>query len=189
MTTAHPTAVTEVLRRIRDGDAGGVRALVAVVYNDLKRMAAGELRGERTGGSPSSLIHETFERLVGNSNMAWEDRAHFFAVAAREMRRVLIDRARTAGALKRGGGRRRVSLADADQGADDMTIELLAVAEAVEMLGRRNRRHQQVAELRLFGEMTCKEIGHVLGYSEETVKKDWRFVRAWLRRALAGGED
>ena len=189
MTTADPTAVTEILRRIREGDTGEVQTLISVVYEDLKRVAAKALHGEQGDGTPSSLVHETFERLVDDSNVPWEDRAHFFAVAAREMRRVLVDRARREGALKRGGGWQRISLVDADCGTDDMTIELLALAEALDDVGRRKPRHQQVAELRLFGEMTYKEIGYVLGYSEETIKKDWQFVRAWLRRVLTGGED
>ena len=124
MTTADQTAVTEILRRIREGDAGGVQTLVSVVYEDLKRVAARALRGERGDGTPSSLVHETFERLVDDSNVPWEDRAHFFAVAAREMRRVLVDRARREGALKRGGGWQRISLVDDVTPYFDLVLEI-----------------------------------------------------------------
>ena len=184
MSTRDPVVVAEILSRIRDGDQGELKTLVSVVYDDLKHLAAKELRRERAGPTPSSLVHETFERLVDKSNVTWEDRAHFFAVAAREMRRVLVDRARREGALKRGGGWQRISIREADAGISDLTIELLSLEEALENLGRLKGRHQQVAECRLYGEMTYKEIGHVLGHSEETIRKDWQFVRTWLQHEL-----
>jgi RNA polymerase sigma factor (TIGR02999 family) len=181
--------VTVLLKRLSAGDRDCLDELISLVYEDMRRLAAAALRGERPGQTvqPTSLVHEAYMRLVDQTGIDWQDRAHFFAIAAREMRRALIDHARERMAQKRGGGRQRFTIVEGDAQTLGPQTDLLDLNEALEELSRLKERHGQVVEFRFFGRMTNKEIAHVLGVSPETIKKDWQFARAWLGRRLERG--
>jgi RNA polymerase sigma factor (TIGR02999 family) len=134
---------------------------------------------------PTAVVHEAYLRMIDISRIDWQGKTHFFAMAARQMRRVLIEHARKAGAKKRGARPQRITLKDDVALARDRTVDLLALQEALEKLARRNRRHAQVAELRLFAGLSEKEMAYALGVSDRTVREAWRVARAWLARELS----
>lgn len=161
--------------------------LIPAIYERLRVLAAREVRGDRQQTSPSSVVHETYVRLAGRSRLEWQDRAHLIAIAAAEMRRVLVDRARRTLRHKRGGGVwRRVDLHDLATRDGCPAIDILALEEALRSLEALNLRYCRIAEMRIFGELSHRESAQVLDVSEETVKKSWRFARAWLQARLAG---
>ena len=188
MSQPDPSTATRLLKQARSGDRDCLGELIPLVYGDLRRLAAGALRRERPNHTlqPTALVHDAYLRLVNQTGIEWKDRAHFLAVAAREMRRVLVDHARGHRAKKRGGDWHKVTLQDGDARAAALTVDALDLDEALTELAKLKARHGQVVELRHFGGMTHKEIAHVLDVSPETVKKDWQFARAWLRRRLGG---
>jgi RNA polymerase sigma factor (TIGR02999 family) len=147
------------------------------------------MRGERPGHTlqPTALVNEAYLRLAGVTQIQWRDRAHFLAVAARTMRRILIDLARAKGYQKRGGRPPKVSLDDVDVAAPDAGHDVVAVHEALDTLAQQDARKAQVVELRFFGGLTVEETADVLGVSPETVHRDWKFARAWLLEMLASG--
>jgi RNA polymerase sigma factor (TIGR02999 family) len=161
--------------------------LLPLVYDDLKRLAAKYLQREREGHTlePAAVVHEAYLRLVDIDRIDWQGKTHFFAVAAIQMRRVLRDYARARDAQKRGGRLTRISLPPEIPDLPREPIEILALTEALDGLGREHGRQAQVAELRLFAGMREPEIAHIVGVSERTVRQDWRFGRAWLARHLA----
>lgn len=167
----------------------GVDRLLLQVYEELRRRARSYLRAE--GGyqtlDPTALVHEAYARLARRTEIAWQGRTHFLAVAAGEMRRILVERARAAAAHKRGGRPHRVTLGDAMAVSSERTVDILALDEALSALAARSARQARVAEMRLFAGMGAAEIGDVLQVSERTVKGDWRMGRAWLARALRSG--
>jgi len=179
--------ITELLRRWSAGDRAALDALVPEVYQELRAAARARVARERAGVSlsPSDLVHETFLRMDGLVRISWQDRAHFLAVAARVMRRVLIDRARRRRAAKRGGAAEAVTLTDALAPQQELEIDVLALHDALERLSAHDPRQGEVVELRYFGGLTQEEIAEVLGVSVPTVKRDWRVARLWLRRELA----
>jgi RNA polymerase sigma factor (TIGR02999 family) len=158
--------------------------LLPLVYDDLRRIAQNQLRRERSGHtlSPTALVHESYLNLVNRSDCSWNDRAHFFAVAARAMRHVLIDYARKRGAQKRGGDRHRVTLDD--RMVDEQAADLLALDDALDQLAERDPRMVSVVECRFFGGMTLDETAEALDVSVRTVQRDWVRAKAYLHQML-----
>lgn len=186
MAAAAPAPITDLLLAWRQGDAGALDQLTPLVYAELRRVARCHMRAERSGHTlqTTALAHEAYLRLIDARRVEWRDRTHFFALASRIMRRVLVDAARTRHALKRDG--LRVSL-DAALGVDAADgLDLVALDDALEALARLDARKSQVVELRFFGGLTVAETASVLQVSEDTVGRDWSFVKSWLRRELSG---
>jgi RNA polymerase sigma factor (TIGR02999 family) len=181
--------VTALLGQWREGDQRAFERLSELVYDELRRMARGYLAGERPDHTlqPTALVHETYLRLVDHKSMAWEDRRHFFAIAATTMRRILVDHARSLRREKRGGARPRVSLdAVGELPAPDRASEVVAIDEALERLAIEDRLKASVVELRFFAGLTNDETAAVLGLSEPTVRRHWRTAKLWLYRDLRG---
>ena len=167
--------------------------LLPTVYDELRRLASHHLRRERADHTlqTTALVHEAYERLADRSRVGWQGRAHFLAAAAQAMRRILIDHARERGAVKRGGGRQRVTLDglgdDPAGGALDLE-DLIALDRALRKLRALHEREARVLECRYFAGMTTREIATLLGVSERTVRGDWSHARAWLKRELFEGD-
>ena len=184
---ASPGDVTALLVRWSSGDATALAALVELIYDDCRRIAARQLRRERPGHSldPTSLVHELYLRLVDQRRATWENRAQFFGIVARMMRRILVDHARGRRRAKRGGSAMMVSLAAASEEAENArTSDLLAIDEALERLAAIDEDQVRIIELRFFAGLTVEETAHVLGRSPRTVKREWRLAKAWLFREL-----
>ncbi len=183
-------SVTMLLRSWREGDPAALDDLLPLVYQELRVIAARSFRGERPDHTlqPTALVHEVFLRLVA-SDVSWNDRAHFFAIAARLMRRVLVDHARSHGAAKRGGGWVRTTLDEGIALAGAPPQEMLDLDRALVRLAEQDPRAAQAAELHYFGGMSHEETAEVLGVSPATVDRDLRLARAWLQRALSDGEE
>lgn len=186
MNKGDPEATEALLAQSR-GDARAADRLLPLVYDKLRGLAAKYLRGERPGHSlqATALVHEAYLRLIDISRVDWQGKTHFYAMAARQMRRILVEHARAGSALKRGGGLSRVTF---DEGAaldPEQPLELLALDEALDRLAVDHSRPARVAELRLFAGMKVAEMAALLDVSERTVKGDWRLARAWLMRALS----
>lgn len=181
------TDVTRLLHRWRKGDSDALDELTPLLYAELRRLASGQLSRERRNHTlqATEVVHEAFVRLIG-TDVPWQDRAHFLAVAARTMRRLLVDHARTRGREKRGGGLVRVTLQPWDASATPVTDEILALDVALSALARQDERAAAVVELHHFGGLTYDEVGEVLGVSTATVKRDLRVARVWLRREMSG---
>jgi RNA polymerase sigma factor (TIGR02999 family) len=162
-----------------------------LVYAELRRLAASYLRGEEPGHTlqPTALVHDAFLRLVGRSAPDCQNRSAFFGVAARLMRQILIDHARTRRALKRGGPVARLSLDENLIGSPEQDISLIALDHALERLAAADPRKSQVVELRFFGGLSVEETAEALEVSEKTVRRDWQFARVWLLRELSGEKD
>ena len=184
----NPTSgdVTGLLVAWKDGNSDALDELIPIVYTELRRLARGQLRGERGDHSlqPTALTHEAFLRLLGTRKVSWQDRAHFFAVASRMMRRILVEHARKVGAAKRGGDATRVTLDDRDGPAAALDVDAVDLHQALEQLEAVDGRQAQVVELRYFGGLNTEEAAEVLGVSASTVERDWRVAKLWLRRAL-----
>lgn len=185
--------ITQLLVELADGRAEVWDELMAQVYGELRRLAHGRLRHERPGHtlSTTALVHEAYLKLVDLDQIQWQNRSQFFAIASTAMRRILVDYARTAKRLKRGGGQKPISLDEPDadrlpvmteEDADDM----IALDEALTRLGAVSERQRQVVELRFFSGLTIQETAEVLGVGLNTVKRDWATARAWLNRELEG---
>ena len=183
------TRITALLRRVEVDRRETLDAIVPVVYDTLRRIARQQLAHERRSHtlSPTALAHEAYARLVGLTRVAWRDRAHFFAVAAGAMRRVLIDYAVARKAQKRGGGATAVDLELAGLVGDDRLEDLLAVQEALERLELVHARAARIVECRVFAGMTIEETAAALDSSPATVKRHWELARAWLARDSAAG--
>lgn len=189
--TSSSSDVTELLLRWSEGDAGALDRLLPLIYPKLRRMASQQLRDERHGHTlvPSALVHELYLRLVDQRRSTWENRAHFFGLAAQLMRRILVDHARSRHAGKRGGSVTRVSLDDAldepdPRGRPGAAAELLAIDQALDRLSKMDHDQARIVELRFFAGLTVEETAHVLKRSARTVKREWRLARAWLYREL-----
>jgi len=182
--------LTLVLGRARDGDERARGEVVALVYDELRRVASGLMRRERAGHtlSPTAVVHEAVIRLLGEAVFEKAaDRSFLFASAARAMREVLIDHARGRAADRRGGGRRRVPLDSVVDYFEEQGLDVVAVHEALDRLAELDGRQAQVMTLRYFGGMTVLEVAQALGVSVVTVERDWRRARAWLAGQLEGG--
>lgn len=179
--------ITGLLRRWNQGDRDALEPLLPLVYEELRRLAAGYLRHERPDHTlqPTALVHEAYLRLVGQDQVVWQNRSHFFGIAAQMMRRVLVDHARRRHAAKRGAAAIRVELSAEDLEAGlDRDPEILALDAALDELAALDARQARVVELRFFGGLTVEETAEVVGISTATVKREWRTARAWLRREL-----
>jgi RNA polymerase sigma factor (TIGR02999 family) len=185
---------TVLLRRWSAGDSAALEELWPMACGELRRQAAGLLRGERAAATfePTALVHDAFLRLAGADPIAWESRNHFFALAARAMRRVLVDHARRRDSGKRGGGLARVGLTLADRmgaRAETRFLDVLTVDRALERLERISERRARVVEMRFFAGLEDREIAQVLGVSLSTVEREWRTARAFLARMLATADE
>lgn len=178
--------VTSLLKAWADGDGTAFEALVPVVHRELHRLARHCMSAERAGHSlqPTALINEAYLRLCAGTPVDWQDRAHFFATFARLMRRVLVDVARSKGRLKRGEGASAVPLDEATAIALERAPSLVALDLALQALAQVDPRKSQVVELRFFGGFSVEETAAALGISDETVHRDWRLAKSWLRREL-----
>ena len=180
--------ISALLRAWSDGDQSALGKLTPIVYDELHRLARRYMRGERAGHSlqTTALVNEAYMRLVDYERMHWQDRAHFFAVSAQLMRRILVERARRHN-LKRGGGVPHVALDEAAVMGGGQDADLVALDDAMNELARMDPRKVQVVEMRFFGGLSVEETAEVLKVSPVTVKRDWRAARAWLYRELTGG--
>jgi RNA polymerase sigma factor (TIGR02999 family) len=169
------------------GDQAALHKLIPLVYEDLRRMAHAHMRGERSGHTlqTTALVHETYTRLVDAPRVQWHDRAHFLAVCAQLMRRILVDYARSRQYLKRGAGAPVAVLDEALQVPAKQFEDLAAIDEALNDLAKFDRRKSQVVELRFFGGLTVEESAVFLKVSPETVMRDWKTAKAWMLRYLA----
>jgi len=187
-------SVTHLLVEWRQGNADARDRLLPLVYDQLHRLAARQLRRERPDHSvqPTALISELYLLLVQQHATTWENRAHFFALAAQLMRRILVDHARARHAEKRGGDMPTIALDETSEPAAgdgaDRVIQVLAVDEALARLAALDAEQARIVELRFFAGLTVEETALVLNRSPRTVKREWRLARAWLRRELRGGE-
>jgi RNA polymerase sigma factor (TIGR02999 family) len=185
--------ITRLLRAWGRGDSAALERLTPLVYERLRRMARSYMRNERPGHTlqATALVNEAYLRLVDARDLDWTDRAHFFAVCARVMRRILVDAARSRAAAKRGGQAERAehsTAIDLDQlplPGTEMSAQVCALDEALNALARIDARRAQVIELRFFGGLTVEETSQVLQISAQTVMRDWRLARAWLARELS----
>jgi RNA polymerase sigma factor (TIGR02999 family) len=183
--------ITELLQGWSHGDADAFERVLPLVYDELHRMAARHLAGERATISlqPTALVNELCVRLLGWDPVTWQNRSHFFGVSARMMRRVLVDIARRRRADRRGGPKAiRVPLESVDLAAREPGPDLLAVDAALDLLSRLDARKAQVVELRFFGGLSIEEIAAAIGVSPRTVHTDWAFARAWLYRTLSASD-
>jgi RNA polymerase sigma factor (TIGR02999 family) len=185
MAEAH-SQVAALLQQWSGGDTGALKQLVPIVYDELRRLAHYHLRNERDGHTlqTTALVHEVYVRLCCQEEVQWENRAHFFAVAARMMRRILVDYSRRHDAEKRGGGAANVPLDDALTIPLQQQLDLVALDGALEQLAAFDARKCQVVEMRFFAGLTAKEIAAVLKTTEATVRRDWIIAKAWLYRHL-----
>ena len=183
-----PGEVTELLLQIDGGGSDVVDRLFPKVYGELQRIAASRLRAEGVGHTlrATALVHEAYLRLVNQRRVDWNDRAHFFAIAARAMRRVLLDYAAERNAQKRGGGQQLVTLGEESAGHETDLDEILALDQAMTRLSDVDERAARVVELRFFAGMKLVEIAAVLGISLATAERDWRAARAFLTEKLRG---
>src|SRR5688572_15328519 len=192
------TEATQILDAIAAGDPQAAERLLPLVYAELRRLAAGQLRREPAGQTlePTALVHEAFLRLVGPASgqasardPQWENRGHFFAAAAEAMRRILIDRARQKKRIKRGGGVQRLELKEGDLAYEMPADELLALDEALEKLASQQPVKAQLIKLRFFAGLTMEQAAEALGISRATADRYWQFSRAWLYHELTRESD
>jgi RNA polymerase sigma factor (TIGR02999 family) len=183
--------ITELLVGYGRGDKEALDQLMPIVYDELRRQAARYLRRERPGNTlqTTALIHEAYVRLVDQRNVQWQNRAHFFGIAAQLMRRILVDHARAKKRVKRGGSDVRVSLGDATVAVKGQDLDVVALDEALQRLAQIDEQQSRVVELRFFSGLTVEETAEVMHISTATVKRDWSMAKAWLHRELSGDTD
>jgi RNA polymerase sigma factor (TIGR02999 family) len=186
MNSPQYTQVTTLLNQLRGGNPQVLADLVPLVYSELRRIASSFLHDENRGHTllTTDLVHEAYLKMVGSSQQTWDNRAHFFGVAANSMRQILVDEARKRRAKKRGGGLQKVTL---DEGAiltDDTADQLVALDEALKELTTFDAQLSRIVELRFFAGLTIEETAKVLQTSASTVKRDWNTAKAWLLRAM-----
>ena len=183
-----PSDVTQLLADWRQGDDEALEELLPVVYGELRRQAGRFLSAERKGHTLQTrdLVHEAFLRLLDQRHVDWQNRAHFFAISARMMRRILVDHARSRGYGKRGGDVRKIVLNEELDVADERASDLVALDEALAGLAEVDDELARIIELRYFGGLKTDEIGQALGVSEPTVRRRFRIAKAWLYRNLTG---
>lgn len=189
MTATATQEVTQLLRAWVEGDASACDQLYRVVYGELRRLAHRYMHRENPGHTlqTTALVNEAYLRLAHSKDVDWKDRAHFFAVSANIMRRILIDEARARRAERRGGDAQQVALDDLVDIPQAPTQDLLALDEALDRLARVDERKTKVVELRYFGGLSVEETAAVLKVSQDTVLRDWRLAKAWLLRELNEG--
>jgi RNA polymerase sigma-70 factor, ECF subfamily len=178
--------ITELLHQCRRGDEAALDRLMPLVYDELRQLAQRQLRGQAAGHTlnTTALVHEAYLKMVDHTCVAWADRGHFFGVAARAMRQILINHAHRHATLKRGGRWQRIPLDDAVLAVEEQAEMMLALDEALTRLSRLNERLSRVVECRFFGGMTEEEVALVLGVSDRTIRRDWLKARLWLYTEL-----
>ncbi len=194
--TERATQITSIMDQAGPGDRRAASDLLPLVYEELRSLARARMAHEPSDHTlqPTALVHEAYMRIMGDDERAWDSRGHFFAAAARAMRRILIERARRHAAVKHGGGRRRVSFNRLDEApaADEDAVDLLALDEALSRLEAEDERLADIVLLRYFAGMTIEQTASYLGVSSRTVKRDWTVARAWLHheiREAGNGDD
>jgi RNA polymerase sigma-70 factor, ECF subfamily len=180
--------LTATLQAISEGQGGALKAVLPIIYERLRALAQDQLGREAPGHTlqPTALVHEAYLRLVDQRQTRWQSTAHFFAIAAQAMRRILIDHARARGAGKRGGGRARIPLADAEPSAPTTEVDIQALDEALTRLAAEDPLGAQVVEMRFFAGMEMQMIAEVLGVTDRTVRRHWVYAKAILTRELLG---
>ncbi len=183
-----PSNVTALLNRMRGGDREAGDEVAGLVYEELHRIASREMRHEREGHTlqTTALVHEAYMRLAGSESLEIQNRGHFFAVASRQMRRILVDHARSSGAQRRGGSAIKVELDKLQIAAAERSIDVILLDESLKALERLEPRAAKVVELRYFGGYTDKEVVEALGVSLATVRREWEFARSWLFDHMQG---
>lgn len=183
--------ITMLLQRLHNGDRSAESELLPVVYAQLHRLAERQFRSERTGHTlqPTALLSELYLRIIRDTAIDWQSRAHFYAIASETIRRILIEHARAAKALRRPNPAKRVEIDDVLIYADDRAEEILMIDEALAKLRLWDARQARVVELRFFGGLSVEETAEVLGVAERTVKRDWTLARAWLSTLMNGETD
>ena len=179
--------VTVLLHRARQGDKDSLDRLLPLVYGELRRVAENQLRGERAGHTlqPTALVHEAYLRLIGQHSVDWNNRAHFFSIAAETMRRILVNHAVERRAQKRGSGETLLALDELNGVGGESSIDLILLDEALVTLAELDRQQAKVIELRFFGGLTIAEVAEVLNVSEATVNREWRSAKAWVMAQLS----
>ena len=191
MTIPPQHLVTQLLHDWSQGDETALEKLIPIVYDELRRQAANYMRRERPGQSlqTTALVHEAFLKLVNQRAVEWQNRNHFFAIAAHVMRRILVDHARQHQAEKRGGAdRTMLPIDDAEVSVEEPEVDLVALDQALERLALLDEQQSRVVELRFFSGLSVEETAEVLNVSTRTVKREWRAAKAWLLRELSRGE-
>lgn len=186
-TTPGNHEVTRILDAVRGGDKVASEQLLPVVYEELRRLARSYMHREQEGQTlqATALVHEAYIRLLGGIDVAWDSRGHFFAAAAMAMRRILVERARSRGRIKRGGDRKRVELGEHAVMSESASTDLVALDEALNKLAAYDQRKADVVMLRYFAGLTNDETAAALGVSSATVRNEWTFAKAWLMRELS----
>ena len=181
-----PARVTDLLAAWSNGDRDALSRLLPLVYGELQQVARRYLRAERPNHTlqPTALVHEAYEKLVGQDRTQWQNRAHFFAIAAEIMRRILVDHARKGQVGKRGGGAVRVALEESAAVEDRRDVEVLSLDELLTSLTKLDPRQARIVELRYFGGLSIEETAKALEISPATVKREWTVARAWLFRKM-----
>ena len=189
MAACSPQSVTQLLQAWGNGERQALDQLIPLVYGELHRLAHRYMGRERNAHTlqPTALVHEAYERLIDLQDVSWQNRAHFFAVSAQLMRRILVDYARSRRYSKRGGEWRQIPLNEAVAVFRDRRTDIVALDDALRALADIDSRKSRVVEMRFFGGLTIKEVAEVLNVSQETVLRDWRLARVWLLRELSQG--
>lgn len=184
---ASPAQITQLLESVGKGSTQAVDDLFPLVYDELRKIAAAYLQRERRDHTlqTTALVHEAYLRLIGQKSAGWGNRIQFFGVAAKVMRRILVDRARTRHAVKRGGNAHRIELDEAVASFEERAIDLVALDEALERLAELDPRKSDVVEMRFFGGMSLPEIAELLKTPLRTIERDWTTARAWLRAEIS----
>ena len=178
--------ITELLLAWSRGDKGALDDLITIVYEELRRIAHRQLAKERADHTlqTGALVNETYLKLIDQKRVQWKDRSHFFALASKMMRRILIDYARSRQYEKRGGGAQKISLEEAWVVSPEKAVEIIAMDDALTALASHDERKSRIVELRFFGGLSIEETAEVLGVSPGTVMKDWTLAKAWLQREM-----
>lgn len=190
MTTPTSSNVTQLLIDWRGGNSDALNQLMPLVYDELRGLAKRYMRRESSSHTlqTNALVNEAYLRLVNQQNVDWQNRAHFFAIAAQVMRHLLVDHARSKQYAKRGGGAQQITLDEGLAVSDDNSVELLSLHQALERLEKIDDRKSKIVELRYFGGLSTEETAEVLGVSEITIKREWAKAKAWLFRELSQSE-
>ena len=189
MTTHNPPRLTKLLIDWSNGDQSALDQLTPLVYDELRRLARHYMIRERPGHllQTTALVHEAYLRLIDQTQVHWQNRAHFFAIAAQMMRRILVDHARGQLYAKRGGGARRISLDRVSVVSEERAADVIALDDVLNGLAEIDPQQSRVVELRFFGGLTVEETAEVLGLSPATVKREWSAAKAWLQQELSKG--
>jgi RNA polymerase sigma factor (TIGR02999 family) len=185
-----PEDITQILQEVSGGNREAPARLMPLVYDELRRLADHYLRRERPDHTlqPTALVHEAYLRLIDQTRVDWQNRAHFFGVAAQLMRRILVDHARRHQAEKRGGFGQKLPLDEAVDYSQTRDVDLVKLDDALTALAKFDARQSRIVELRFFGGLTIEETAEALAVSPATVKVDWNMAKAWLRREIGGGD-